>query len=179
MLAVAAQFFYVGAQIGMWSYLIRYTQATAPGFPEKAAANFLTISLTLFMLGRFAGTALMRYVQPARLLAVYAAVLIGLLGTAIAAHGMAGVYALVIAPFFMSVMFPTIFALGLRGLDDDSRKFASSFLVMAIVGGAVVTAVMGAVSDAAGIQRAMAVPLLCFAVVLGFAYRSRTASSAV
>jgi FHS family L-fucose permease-like MFS transporter len=179
MLAVAAQFFYVGAQIGMWSYLIRYTQATVPGFPEKAAANFLTISLTLFMLGRFAGTALMRYVQPARLLAAYAAILIGLLGTAIVVHGIAGVYALVIAPFFMSVMFPTIFALGLRGLDDDSRKLASSFLVMAIVGGAVVTVVMGAVSDAAGIQRAMAVPMLCFAVVLGFALRTRTATSAV
>jgi FHS family L-fucose permease-like MFS transporter len=179
MLAVAAQFFYVGAQIGMWSYLIRYTQAKVPGFPEKAAANFLTISLTLFMLGRFAGTGLMRYIQPARLLAVYATILIGLLGSAIVVRGIAGVYALVIAPFFMSVMFPTIFALGLRGLDDDGRKLASSFLVMAIVGGAVVTAAMGAVSDQIGIQRAMAVPMLCFAVVLGFAYRTRTAGSAV
>ena len=81
--------------------------------------------------------------------------------------------------FFMSIMFPTIFALGLRGLDDEERKAGSSILVMAIIGGAVLTAVMGAISDHAGIHNAMVVPVLCFLVVLGFALFSARLRSAV
>jgi MFS transporter, FHS family, L-fucose permease len=174
LLAVTAQFFYVGAQVGVWSYLIRYAQATVPGTPEKAAANFLTISLLIFMAGRFAGTALMRYISPRRLLATFAIINILLSTTAVVLPGNVGIAALVVMSFFMSVMFPTIFSLGLGGLDDNDRKLGSSFLVMAIIGGAVLTAVMGAVSDAAGIARAMGVPTLCFAVVLVFAaYGSR------
>ena len=93
--------------------------------------------------------------------------------------GRVGIYALVVTSLFMSVMFPTIFALGLRGLDDDDRKLGSSFLVMAIIGGALLTAVMGEISDLAGIHRAMAVPLLSFAVVLAFALNARRTSSPV
>ncbi len=172
-LAVVAQFFYVGAQVGVWSFLIRYVQAALPGTPEKGAANFLTLSLIVFMLGRFIGTALMRYLVPARLLAIFALINIALVTIAVLAPGKAGAYALVMTSFFMSVMFPTIFALGLRGLDDDDRKLGSSFLVMAIIGGALLTAAMGAVSDLAGIHRAMAVPVLSFAVVLAFALKTR------
>jgi FHS family L-fucose permease-like MFS transporter len=178
-LAVVAQFFHVGAQIGVWSFLIRYVQAALPGTPEKNAADFLTLSLILFMLGRFIGTGLMRYVAPARLLAIYAAINIVLVAIAVLAPGRVGIYALVVTSFFMSIMFPTIFALGLRGLDDDDRKLGSSFLVMAIVGGALLTAVMGAFSDLAGIHRAMAVPILSFAVVLAFALNTRRASGVV
>jgi FHS family L-fucose permease-like MFS transporter len=178
-LAVVAQFFYVGAQVGVWSFLIRYVQVALPGTPEKIAANFLTFSLVVFMLGRFTGTALMRYVTPARLLTVFAVINIILVSIAVLVPGTAGVYALVVTSFFMSVMFPTIFALGLRGLDDDDRKLGSSFLVMAIIGGALLTAVMGAISDLAGIHRAMAVPMLSFAVVLAFALNARRASCPV
>jgi FHS family L-fucose permease-like MFS transporter len=178
-LAVVAQFFYVGAQVGVWSFLIRYVQVALPGTPEKTAANFLTVSLVVFMLGRFIGTAVMRYVTPARLLTVFAVINISLVTIAVLAPGRVGVYALVVTSFFMSVMFPTIFALGLRGLDDDDRKSGSSFLVMAIIGGALLTAVMGAVSDFAGIHRAMAVPVLSFAVVLAFALNTRKASGPV
>jgi FHS family L-fucose permease-like MFS transporter len=178
-LAVVAQFFYVGAQVGVWSFLIRYVQVALPGTPEKNAANFLTLSLIVFMLGRFIGTALMRYVTPARLLSVFAAINMVLAAIAVLARGQVGVYALVVTSFFMSVMFPTIFALGLRGLGDDDRKLGSSFLVMAIIGGALLTAVMGAVSDLAGIRRAMAVPLLSFAVVLAFALNTRRAGGPV
>jgi FHS family L-fucose permease-like MFS transporter len=178
-LAVAAQFSYVGAQVGVWSFLIRYVQVALPGTPEKSAAKFLTLSLIIFMLGRFIGTVLMRYVTPARLLAVFAAINIVLVAIAVLAPGKVGIYALVVTSFFMSVMFPTIFALGLRGLDDDDRKLGSSFLVMGIVGGALLTAVMGAVSDLAGIHRAMAVPILSFAVVLAFALNTRRASGLV
>ena len=173
-LAVLAQFFYVGAQVGIWSYLIRYAQHSLPGLPERRAADFLTIALVLFMCGRFAGTALMRFLSPVRLLATFALVALALAGVAVLFPGRVGVAALVATGFFMSIMFPTIFALGLRGLDDETRKTASSFLVMAIVGGATLTLLMGAISDAAGIHRAMIVPLLCFATVLAFArYTSR------
>jgi MFS transporter, FHS family, L-fucose permease len=178
-LAVLAQFFYVGGQVGIWSYFIRYAQAALPGLTERHAADFLTGALVLFMLGRFAGTALMRYVAPARLLAGFALIALVLTSVALLFPGRTGVGALVAAAFFMSIMFPTIFALGLRGLDDHERKSAASFLVMAIIGGATLTVVMGAISDAAGIHRAMIVPLLCFAVVLGFAAYTRRLRTAV
>ena len=175
MLAVAAQFVYVGGQVGVWSYLIRYAQVTVPGTPEKVAANFLTAGLVLFMLGRFAGAALMRYVAPARLLAIYALINAVLCTVAVGLPGPVGLYALVAASFFMSIMFPTIFALGLDRLDDEKRKLGSSLLVMSIIGGAIITAVMGATSDAFGIHWAMAVPLFSFAIVLRFARRSSSA----
>ncbi len=175
MLAVAAQFFYVGGQVGVWSYLIRYAQVTVPGTPEKVAANFLTAGLVIFMLGRFAGAALMRYVAPARLLATYALINAALCTIAVGLPGPVGLYALVAASFFMSIMFPTIFALGLDGIDDEKRKLGSSLLVMSIIGGAILTAVMGATSDAFGIHWAMVVPLFSFAIVLTFARRSSSA----
>ena len=178
MLSVAAQFFFVGAQIGIWSYLIRYAQVTVPGTPEKVAANYLMASLVLFMLGRFTGAALMRYVAPARILAAYSSINIVLCAVAVGFPGQAGLYALVVASFFMSIMFPTIFALGLDGLNDEKRKLGSSLLVMSIIGGAVITAVMGATSDAFGIYWAMAAPLFCFAIVLTFALRSNSAGIA-
>ncbi|MDE2052804.1 MAG: MFS transporter, partial [Gammaproteobacteria bacterium] len=170
--AVAAQFFYVGAQVGVWSYLIRYAEGTVPGTADRQAADFLILSLVLFMLGRFAGTALMRRVPPAFLLATFAAVNALLAAVAIAMPGYVGLYALIASSFFMSIMYPTIFALGVSGL-GEARKLASSVLVMAIVGGAVLTPAMGALSGLAGINWSMAVPFLCFAVVLGFALSVR------
>ncbi|MDE2263887.1 MAG: L-fucose:H+ symporter permease [Gammaproteobacteria bacterium] len=170
--AVAAQFFYVGAQVGVWSYLIRYAEGTVPGTADRQAADFLILSLVLFMLGRFAGTALMRRVAPAVLLATFAAVNALLAAVAIAMPGYVGLYALIASSFFMSIMYPTIFALGVSGL-GEARKLASSVLVMAIVGGAVLTPAMGALSGLAGINWSMAVPFLCFAVVLGFALSVR------
>lgn len=176
--AVAAQFFYVGAQVGVWSYLIRYCQGTLPGTPEKRAADYLTASLALFTLGRFAGTALMKFIAPRKLLAAFAAVNVALCALAVARPGLPGLIALVVVSFFMSVMYPTIFALGVDGFGDGDRKLGASFLVMAIIGGAVLTALTGEVSDAAGIARAMLVPLGCFIVVLLFALqRGRIAGS--
>jgi FHS family L-fucose permease-like MFS transporter len=173
--SVVAQFFYVGAQVCIWSFLIRYLQDAVPGTPEKTAASFLTLSLVLFMAGRFIGTALLRVVSPARLLALFALIDLLLCVIAIALPGWIGLYALVAASLFMSVMFPTIFVLGLEGLDDDSRKLGSSLLVMAIIGGALLTALMGGVSDLAGIHWAITVPAVCFAVILAFALRARRA----
>ena len=177
--SVVAQFFYVGAQVGIWSYLIRYLQDAVPGTPEKSAATYLTISLVLFMAGRFVGTALLRYLAPAKLLASFATINLLLCAVASALPGWTGLYALVAASVFMSVMFPTIFALGLDGMHDDARKLGSSLLVMAIIGGALLTALMGAVSDMAGIHWAMVVPGVCFGVILLFALRARRVAPVV
>jgi MFS transporter, FHS family, L-fucose permease len=171
--SVIAQFFYVGAQVGVWSFLIRYAQDTVPGTLEKSAANYLTASLVLFIAGRFLGTFAMRFLPASRLLAGFALVNILLAAVAVIAPGQTGLYALVAISFFMSLMFPTIFALGLSGLGDDDRKLGSSLLVMSIIGGAILTALMGLVSDLYGIHNSMAVPLLCFAFILAFAVRSR------
>jgi FHS family L-fucose permease-like MFS transporter len=172
-LAVVAQFFYVGAQVGVWSFLIRYVQATQPGTSQKLAANYLTACLVAFMVGRFAGTALMRRISPTRLLASFAAINVLLCAAAVANLGHVGTYMLIVTSFFMSIMFPTIFAVGVDGLGDAERKLGSALIVMSIIGGAVLTAAMGAVSDAGGIQLAMGVPLVCFAVVFIFARQSR------
>ena len=174
-LAVIAQFFYVGAQVGIWSYLIRYAQGTVPGTRETTAADYLIASLVAFMIGRFTGAALMRYIAPRRVLAGYALINTLLAAVAIQAPGRVGLYALIASSFFMSVMFPTIFALGIRGL-DATRKLGSSVLVMAIIGGALLTPLMGAISGYWGINFAMAVPCACFLVVLCFATFARNAA---
>ena len=121
-----------------------------------------------FMLGRFAGTFFMRYIKPERLLSLYALITILLLIISLVASGSIAVYALLAVPFFMSIMFPTIFALGIKGLGEES-KIASSFLVMSIVGGAFIAPIMGQISDKTGsIQMAYIVPILCFGIVLYF-----------
>ncbi|MBO9623838.1 MAG: L-fucose:H+ symporter permease [Sphingomonas sp.] len=175
LLGVVAQFFYVGAQVGVWSYLIRYMGAAVPGTDERTAAGYLILSLAVFMAGRFIGTALMGKVRPALLLGLFAAVNVVLCLIAALVGGWIGTGALVATSFFMSIMFPTIFALSLRDMGDLAKP-ASSLLVMAIIGGAVLTALMGLVSDKSGsILLAMLVPAGCFVAVLAFA---RTAAKA-
>ena len=166
---VAAQFFYVGAQVGVWSFLIRYVDAALPGFGVRNAAWLLTGSLALFMVGRFVGSALLARIRGARLMLGFAVAdaLLCLLASAVG--GPVGVTALVATSFFMSIMYPTIFVLTLRDLGPLTKPGAS-LVVMAIIGGAVITALMGLASDAAGtIRAAMAVPAICFAVVALFA----------
>lgn len=175
MAAVAAQFFYVGAQVAVFSYMIRYAQATMPGTAERTAANYITAGLLCFMAGRFAGAALMKHLRPARLLGTFAAINVALAAFAAFVPGQMGIYALVASSFFMSIMYPTIFALGIEGRGDTERKFGASLLVMSIVGGAVLTAVMGATSDRLGIAHAMIVPMLCFVAILAFASIRREA----
>jgi FHS family L-fucose permease-like MFS transporter len=170
---VAAQFFYVGAQVGVWSFMIRYAQAEVPGMGEKTAAGYLTASLVGFMIGRFAGTAMMSRISPMRLMACFAAINVCLTLTAVLAGGMVGLYALAATSMFMSIMFPTIFANSLRDL-GPLTKTASSFLVMSIIGGAVLTALMGVISDATAISYAMLVPTVCFVVIGWFAWTARS-----
>ncbi|WP_342657040.1 L-fucose:H+ symporter permease [Sphingomonas sp. NY01] len=165
--AVVAQFFYVGAQVGLWSYTIRYAQANA-GFGERAGADALFVSLVLFAAGRFAGAALMARMAPVRLLALFAGISLALAAVAGLIGGTIGLYALVASSFFMSIQFPTIFAIGIDGL-GPLRRIGASLIVMAIIGGAGLTALMGLVSDLAGITHAVLVSAASFAVVLAFA----------
>ncbi len=166
--AVVSQFFYVGAQVGIWSYLIRYALVNIPGTNPQTASDYLTASLVLFLVGRFAGTALMKRVEPARLMAIYAAINIALTTFAVLFPGEAALYALVASSFFMSIMYPTNFVTGIEGL-GSATKAGASFMVMAIIGGAALTAAMGHLSDATSIRYAFAVPALCFVVILLYA----------
>lgn len=168
MFGVAAQFFYVGAQVGVWSFLIRYAEIALPGTAARTGATYLTISLVLFMVGRFIGAALMTRVRPLALLTLFAAIDAALCAFATFVHGVPGVTVLVVSSFFMSIMYPTIFAESVAGLGDRTKP-ASALLVMAIIGGAIFPALMGFVSDRSGsIVNAMLVPALCFAMVFAF-----------
>ncbi|WP_443026383.1 L-fucose:H+ symporter permease [Sphingomonas sp. LK11] len=165
--AVVAQFFYVGAQVGVWSYTIRYAQANV-GLNERGGADALFVSLVLFAAGRFLGSALMGRAAPVKLLALFAGLSVLLTAVAAVLGGWPGLIALVAASFFMSIQFPTIFALGIEGL-GPLRRAGASLIVMAIIGGAGLTALMGLVSDHAGITSAMLVPTVSFVVVTLFA----------
>ncbi|MDN4503442.1 L-fucose:H+ symporter permease [Alteromonadaceae bacterium BrNp21-10] len=165
--AAFAQFCYVGAQVGVWSFLIRYSLQADVGLTEKMAANGLTASLVLFMTGRFVGTWLMSKIAGDKLMAYFAIANVGLTLLAIAIGGYIGIGALILVSFGMSIMFPTIFAIGVCHVGNQT-KLAASVLVMAIIGGAVLTAVMGAISDASHIRFAFAVPCLCFVVIAYF-----------
>ena len=161
---VIAQFFYVGAQVGVWSFTIRYVMEEL-ALDEAAASDYLLASIVLFSISRFVCTALMKYVAPHRLLWMLAAAAAGLAGVVVLAGGYAGAFALVGISGCMSLMFPTIYGLAVHGLGDDT-KIGASGLVMAILGAAVMTAVQGQVSDLFGIHVAYLVPLACFLVVV-------------
>ena len=166
---VGAQFFYVGAQVGVWSFLIRYTAAALPSLGTKEAAWLLTASLGLFMAGRFVSSALMTRISGARLMLAFGIIDAALCLVAVLVGGWIGVAALVVSSAFMSIMYPTIFVLSLRGLGPLTKPGAS-LIVMAIIGGAALTALMGLLSDMAGtIRAAMLVPAFCFGVVALFA----------
>lgn len=167
--AVIAQFFYVGAQVGTWSYFIQYVQDYVHE-SEKHAGYFLTGTLVAFAVGRFTATYLMRFVQPGLLMGIYSLVNIGLVAIGVLLPGWLGVWAIFLTSFFMSLMFPTIFALGLRGLGPNT-KVGGSLIVMAIVGGAVLTPAMGLVSQAtASMAKAMIVPLICYVIIAYYAF---------
>lgn len=167
--AVLAQFFYVGAQVGTWSYFIQYVQDYT-GEPEKVAGYFLTGTLAAFALGRFAATYLMKFVAPNRLMGIYSMINIALVCIGVFLPGWIGLWAIFATSFFMSLMFPTIFGLGLRGLGPNT-KLGGSLLVMAIIGGAVFTPVMGLVAETfTSMAKAMIVPLLCYVFIGYFAF---------
>jgi FHS family L-fucose permease-like MFS transporter len=164
--AVIAQLFYVGAQVCVTSFFIRMA-ISGGGVDEKTAGYYLGIYGVLFMVGRFLGTFIMKYLAPAKLLSIYAAMCILLSLVAVYADGKNVVLALGGLGFFMSIMFPTIFSLGINDLKENTKP-ASSLIVMAIIGGAIFPVIMGYIIDKSNdnIQVGYWVPLVCFIVVL-------------
>jgi MFS transporter, FHS family, L-fucose permease len=175
---VLAQFCYVGAQVGTWSFFIQYIQDYT-GEHEKLAGSLLTGTLGAFAIGRFSATWLMRYIKPAKLMGIYGTANIVLVLLAVLFPGWIGVWSIFLTSFFMSLMFPTIFALGIKGLGENT-KMGGSLMVMSIIGGAVFTPVMGVISDQTGsMALAMTVPLICYLVVTWYAVSGARIKEAV
>lgn len=170
-LGVVAQFFYVGAQIGVWSYTIRYVMVHL-NYNEKDSATVYLISIIGFSLARFVFTALMKYIKPAYLLVIASLGAMACSTVTIFTGGMVGVVGLVGISIFMSLMFPTIYGIAMHKLGDDA-KVGGSGLIMAILGGAALTAIQGQISDITGsINWAYVVPLFCFVVVAAYGWWS-------
>jgi FHS family L-fucose permease-like MFS transporter len=170
--AVIAQFCYCGAQVSTWSAFIPYAKQYA-ATSERTAALFLTGNLVAFAAGRIFSTSLMRWFRPVRMMAAYAVVNMFILAFAVLRPGMSGVVALVITSFFMSVMYPTIFSLGIKGLGSRT-ELASSLLVMSVVGAAVIPPLLGLVAKATHSYALGYAPVLaCYAVVAVFGWYNR------
>ncbi len=197
---VIAQFFYVGAQVGVGSFVIRFTQRTmpdvlrgiaarfatthigegsflerlqahlTPSSPEKAAALFLVAHQFGFMIGRFSGSAMMKRIPAPRLLSIFGFGALICVAIGISTPGLISVLAIVLVGFFNSIMFPTIFALSLKNLGPLTKR-GSSLLVMSIIGGGLIPPVMGKISDLTNIRTAFIMPLICYAYVTYFALR--------
>ncbi|MES2006176.1 MAG: L-fucose:H+ symporter permease [Bacteroidota bacterium] len=169
--AVVAQFFYVGAQVCVFSFFILFA-VKAAGIDKVKAADYLGWGCGMaFMVGRFAGTFFMKFIAPPKLLRWYALINMLLCIVAISTEGMVPVYAVIGIAFFMSIMFPTIFSLGIRKLGADT-ELGSSLIIISIVGGALLPPVLGYISDVThNIQLGYFVPLVCFAVVFWFGWK--------
>ncbi|TVQ03240.1 MAG: L-fucose:H+ symporter permease [Balneolaceae bacterium] len=171
-MGVVAQFFYVGAQICVWSFTIRYVM-TELDLREAAASSYYIAALVVFTVFRFINTYLMKYFRPESLLILSSVLAIVSTFLVITGGGLAGVYALVAISGFMSLMFPTIFGLASKGLGQDT-KIGSSGLIMAIGGGAVLPPLQGLLSDATGsIGISFWVPLMCFVIITIYGIISR------
>jgi FHS family L-fucose permease-like MFS transporter len=167
--AVVAQFFYVAAQVGVGAFFINFATEHGEGISSQRAAFLLSIAMLCFLGGRFAGTAIMTRVAAAKLLGLYGTAALALSLIVAMAWPQVSVIALVVLFFFMSIMFPTIFALGIRGLGDQTRRGAS-FLIMSIVGGALSPFVMGSIADRGTTALAYLLPAACFAVVTWYGF---------
>jgi FHS family L-fucose permease-like MFS transporter len=189
-----AQFLYVAAQAGIFSFFINYIVAEIPPVGEsfsnsvflggsagvqkrdgayfvneQGATKLLSVGFTLFMLGRFAGSAILRKASAHVTLGVYCLINTLLMVVVFMKLGWISLIAVFLSFFFMSIMFPTIFALGIFGLGSKT-KMASSFIVMGITGGAMMPKVMGWVGDHYDMSRGFIVPLFCFAIIALLAF---------
>lgn len=167
--SVLAQFCYVGAQVGTWSWFIQYVQDYTH-MPEKIAGYLLTGTLVGFGVGRFAASHWMRKMPASTLMGVFSIINIALLGAAVLHPGWMGMWAVFLTSFFMSLMYPTIFALGIRGLGPHT-KAGASLIVMSIVGGALVPLLMAfAYERTHSMALAMLVPLVCYVCVAWYSF---------
>ncbi|KAA2242703.1 L-fucose:H+ symporter permease [Chitinophaga agrisoli] len=165
--AAIAQFFNVAAQGGTWAYFINYGHDVM-GMSDEQAGYFFSLSIAMLMLGRFAGTALMRFIAPYKLLAIFAGMNILMCIIVAAALGWISFVALILINFFFSIMFPTIFSLGLKNL-GQYRQQASSFIVMGVVGGGLFPPLMGLIANH-NVAAAYYLPIICYLVILLYGY---------
>ena len=173
---VIAQFFYVGVQTGVWSFTIRLAMQEL-GILERDASMIFLYSIIAFTLFRFFFTWLMAYVKPARLLTAASILAIVFTLIVIFSHGWTAVVSLICISACMSLMFPTIYGVALNNIPESDAKIAASGLIMAILGGAVITPLQAFISDQAGISTSFWIPAVCFAIILiysTFASESRS-----
>jgi MFS transporter, FHS family, L-fucose permease len=191
--AVVAQFVYVAAQAGIFSFFINYVVEEIPSISQQLSGSWLfnnrselregsyyineqgatfllgTIGFPLFLLGRATGAAILRKFKAHKMLGIYAVANVILCGIVMLKLGWFSVASVFLSFFFMSIMFPTIFALGISGLGVQAKK-ASGFIVMAIMGGAIMPKLMGHLGDVYGMSIAFLMPMVCFAIVATYGY---------
>jgi FHS family L-fucose permease-like MFS transporter len=167
--AVLAQFFNVAAQGGTWAFFIIYGAEKMPGISDERAAYFFSLSMVMMMAGRFLGTFLMRFIAPSKLLAAFALANILMCIIVAQSFGWPSFIALIMINFFFSIMFPTIFSLGLKNLGPLTQQ-GSSFIVMGVVGGALFPPIMGVIADQ-DVATAYYLPILCYIVIFLFGYK--------
>jgi FHS family L-fucose permease-like MFS transporter len=191
-MAVVAQFFYVAAQAGIFSFFINYMTSQVPPIPEtwgtgmlkglfeinksgqyhisdKGAATLASVGFFCFLVGRFTGAGILRKAAAHKVLGLYALLNVAVCLLVFLKLGWLSVACVFLSYFFMSIMFPTIFALGIHGLGVRAKK-AAAFIVMAIMGGAILPKLMGAVADKYDMSRSFIVPLLCFGIVAFYGF---------
>ncbi|KRG62568.1 major facilitator transporter [Stenotrophomonas terrae] len=172
-------FFYVGAEVSIGSFLVNYLSLpNIGGFSEQQATHYVSLYWTMAMIGRFAGSALLVRFSPRKLLALFALINVGLLALTMASEGALALYSVVAIGLFNSIMFPTIFALGIERLGPLTNK-ASSLLIMAIVGGAVVPFLQGVLADRIGVHHSFILPLLCYGYIIFYGLVGARASAGV
>ena len=180
---VLAQVFYVGAQIMVWTFIIQY--ADNLGINKATAQTYNIIAMALFLCGRFIATALMKYVNSSRLLAIFATGAALCTIGAICIVGMGGLYCLMGISAFMSLMFPTIYGIALENVENQDASLGAAFLVEAIVGGAIMPPLQGMIIDKhvilghPAVNVSFVLPLLCFIIVLIYGVRSYKARKAL
>ncbi|NND79795.1 MAG: L-fucose:H+ symporter permease, partial [Maribacter sp.] len=179
---VIAQMFYVGAQIMCWTYIYQYAETL--GIDNRSAVTYAYWALILFLIGRWIGTYLLKFISSGKLLMYFAIGAMAFTFGAIFIQGMTGLYSLVGISLCMSLMFPTIYGIALEGVGEDA-KFGAAFLVMAIVGGAIMPVLQGAILDFGGsgyadieilgvpeVNFSFILPLSCFLVVAVYGFRT-------
>ncbi len=180
--AVVAQFFYIGAQLSTWSYLITYVQENSP-LTEKQAGGLLVINMIVFMAGRFFSTWFMKWIQATKLMGIYALINIALVIIVILSSRWAswtgihdisywiGIVAMIATTFFMSLMYPTIFASGVKKLGSHT-KLGASILVMSLIGGAVLTPLVGLIAESCyAVAPGMIIPIIAYSIVCWYGFR--------
>ena len=165
---VFSLFMYVGAQVGTWSYFIFYAQRYT-GASEKEAGYMLTGTIVAFALGRILSTELMKHISPVKLMYAYGSANILLVLVSLFFTNAIGLWCLLATSFFMSIMYPTLFSLSVKGLGEQ-QEVGSSILVMSILGGAVLTPLMGYIMDKTEVSYAMCIPLIAYICITKYSY---------